>query len=91
MLCAHPAVLEAAVIGVPDERWGELVRAFVVKRPGLDATPRELLAFARRDLADFKVPKVIEFVDTLPRTPSGKLKKSELREPFWRGRDRNVN
>ncbi len=91
VLCAHPSVLEAAVIGVPDERWGELVRAFVVKRPGLDVTPRELLAFARRDLADFKVPKVVEFVDTLPRTPSGKLKKAELREPFWRGRDRNVN
>ncbi len=91
VLCAHPAVLEAAVIGVPDERWGELVRAFVVLRPGQTATPRELLVHARRDLAEFKLPKVFEFVDSLPRTPSGKLKKAELREPFWRGRERNVN
>lgn len=91
VLCAHPAVLEAAVIGVPDERWGELVRAFIVKRPGHEVTPRQLLVHARRDLAEFKLPKVFEFVDSLPRTPSGKLKKAELREPFWRGRERNVN
>lgn len=91
VLCAHPAVLEAAVIGVPDERWGELARAIVVKRPGMDVTPRELLSFARRELAEFKIPKTVQFTDALPRTPSGKIKKAELREPFWRGRERNVN
>jgi acyl-CoA synthetase (AMP-forming)/AMP-acid ligase II len=91
VLCAHPDVLEAAVIGVPDERWGELVKALVVRRSGASASARDLLAFARRELADFKVPKSVDFVEGLPRTPSGKLKKAELREPYWKGRDRQVN
>lgn len=91
VLCAHPGVLEAAVIGVPDERWGELVKALVVRRPAASVSARELIAFARRELADFKLPKSVDFVEALPRTPSGKLKKAELREPFWQGRDRQVN
>src|SRR5262249_27852923 len=91
VLCAHPDVAEAAVIGVPHERWGEEVRALVVPRAGAALKPRELLGFARTQLADFKVPRTVELVASLPRTPSGKLKKAELRAPYWQGRERQVN
>lgn len=91
VLCSHPDVVEAAVIGVPDERWGELVKALVVKREGASLTARQLLAHVRGELADFKLPKSVDFVGPLPRTASGKIKKAELRAPYWEGRDRQVN
>ena len=78
-LLHHPAVLEAAVVGLPDERWGEAPHAFVVKRPGATATEDELREFARSRLAHFKVPKAFNFIDALPKTATGKIQKYVLR------------
>jgi acyl-CoA synthetase (AMP-forming)/AMP-acid ligase II len=80
VLYEHPAVLEAAVVGRPDPRWGEVPAAFVVRRPGTLATAEDLREFCRARLAKFKVPQVVEFVDALPRNPSGKVLKRVLRE-----------
>jgi acyl-CoA synthetase (AMP-forming)/AMP-acid ligase II len=79
-----------AVIGVPDEKWGELVTALVVS-DGSAVTPEELVAHCRSSLAGYKCPKRIEFVETLPRTATGKLQKFKLRERFWAGMERQVN
>jgi len=78
-LLHHPAVLEAAVVGLPDERWGEAPHAFIVKRPGVTATEDELREFARSRLAHFKVPKAFNFIDALPKTATGKIQKYVLR------------
>ncbi|MDT4982033.1 MAG: hypothetical protein QOG07_3912 [Pseudonocardiales bacterium] len=90
VLTSHPAVREVAVIGIPDEKWGELVTGLVVT-DGSAVTPEELIKHCRASLAGYKCPKRIEFVETLPRTATGKLQKFKLREPFWGGHERQVN
>jgi fatty-acyl-CoA synthase len=89
-LYEHPAVLESAVIGVPDDQWGEVPRALVVLRPKNNATEAEILEFCRTRLASFKVPKSVEFFEELPKGGTGKILKSLLREPYWKGRDKRV-
>jgi long-chain acyl-CoA synthetase len=91
VLMKHPDVGDVAVVGVPDERWGEAVRAVVVRREGSDVTGDALVTFAREHLAGYKLPKSVDFTDVLPRNPSGKLLKREIRAPYWEGRERQVN
>jgi acyl-CoA synthetase (AMP-forming)/AMP-acid ligase II len=90
-LYEHPAVLEAAVVGVPDERWGEAIKAVVVLKPGQTAGMEELIAHCRERLAHFKCPRSLEFVSSLPRTGSGKIAKKEIREPYWAGHTKRVH
>lgn len=86
----HPGVLEVAVIGIPDETWGEALHAVVVPREGETLTEAEIVDLARRELASYMKPRSVEFVGELPKGPTGKILKRELREPWWAGRERNV-
>jgi fatty-acyl-CoA synthase len=84
-MCAHPAIYEVAVIPVPDPRWGEVPKALVALKPGTQATEQEILDYTRSRLSHYKCPRSIEFMDTLPKTGTGKILKKELRKKYWSG------
>ena len=91
VIFSHPDVAEVAVIGVPDEKWGETIKALVVKTEGSELTEQELIDYCKSKVARFKAPSSIEFREELARTATGKLQKFKLRQQYWEGRDRQVN
>jgi fatty-acyl-CoA synthase len=91
VIYSHPAVLECAVIAIPDEKWGEVPKAIVTLRPGAAAAPEDIITHCRQHLAGFKVPKSVEFRDNLPKGGTGKILKRVLREPYWAGHGRKVH
>jgi len=90
-ICDHPDVAEVAVVGVPDDTWGEAVKAVVALKPGKEVSAADLIAFTRQRIAAFKTPKTVDFIAALPRNASGKILRRQLREPHWIGKDRQVN
>jgi acyl-CoA synthetase (AMP-forming)/AMP-acid ligase II len=87
---SHEDIIDVAVIGIPDEQWGEAIKACVVLRPGAELSEDEIIAYARTQIAGFKAPKSIDFIPELPRNPSGKILRRELRAPYWANQSRGV-
>ena len=86
----HPDVADVAVIGIPDEKWGEAVKAIIVPQAGTNPTPESIISWARDRIAGYKCPKTIDYIEEMPRNPSGKILRKDLREPFWAGQTRRV-
>jgi long-chain acyl-CoA synthetase len=91
VIAAHPKVKESAVIGVPDEKWGEAVKAVVVPKSGETVTEQEIIDYCRDHMASFKKPKSVDVVSELPRNPYGKVLKTTLREQYWKGYERRIH
>ena len=90
LLFEHPAVADAAVIGIPSEQWGESLLAFITLKPGESAVSDDIIEFCRSKLAGYKIPRQVEFIDVIPRNASGKVLKKDLREPYWENVERRV-
>ena len=90
-LYLHPAVLECAVVGVPDEKWGEAVQGIVVLKPAAQATEEELIRFCKERIARYKAPKSIDFISALPKTGSGKIEKKKLRDRYWPDAEKKIH
>ena len=90
-LMSHPEVADVAVIGVPHEKWGETVKAIITVTPDGDPTEESLIEYCRERLAHYKCPTSVDRMDIIPRNPSGKILKTELRAPYWEGKERGVN
>jgi acyl-CoA synthetase (AMP-forming)/AMP-acid ligase II len=91
VLYSYPAVLEAAVFGVPDEKWGEAVKAVISVRSGMKVTEEEIIEHCRKHLASYKKPKSVDFIKELPKSPFGKIWRRKLKEPYWQGRKRMIS
>lgn len=90
VLSAHPAVAEAVVIGVPDDKWGEAVKGLVIRKRGAEVSEEELISFCKSRVASYKKPKSVEFMNAFPKSAAGKVLKRELRQKYWEGRDRKI-
>ena len=90
-LFAHPDVVDAAVIGIPDEKYGEVVKACIVKKEGSNVTEDDLISFCKDRIASYKKPQSVDFIDEVPRNASGKVLKKVLREPYWKDQERQVS
>jgi long-chain acyl-CoA synthetase len=90
VISTHPAVAACAVIGIPDEQWGETVMAVIVKRAGAEPGEEEIVDHCKAHIAGYKCPRRVRFVDALPLSGAGKILKSQLRDPYWQGRERKV-
>ena len=90
VMIGHPKIAEVAVIGVPDEKWGQSVKALIIAAPGMDVTEEEIIEWCRGKMAGYRIPRSVDFVSEFPKTPTGKIKKKVLREQYWKDADRKI-